>query len=132
MKKRCNQLMDCPDESDEENCKLLILPRSYNSKVAPAKTVSAYDKTIIPAAVNISMVLFNVINIEESKHVIELQFKIVLEWFENRATFYNLKENTLLNALSKTDISRLWIPNVVYDNTDMKERVELKDDIDTR
>ena len=35
MDKRCNQLPDCRDESDERNCKLLVLKDGYNRKVPP-------------------------------------------------------------------------------------------------
>ena len=73
-----------------------------------------------------------VIDIEEAEHVIDLQFKIVLEWYENRATYHNLKESTIMNELSKEDVERLWIPYVIYDNTDMKEAVELTEGLKTR
>ena len=50
-----------------------------------------------------------------------------MEWKENRATYFNLKEDISLNALSKDDIERLWLPLIVYDNTDQKETTRLGD-----
>ena len=41
------------------------------------------------------------------------------------ATYYNLKDNEALNALTKEDISSLWTPKVVYENTDQKETTRL-------
>ena len=38
-----------------------------------------------------------------------------MEWKENRATYFNLKE----------DIERLWLPLIAYDNTDQKETTRL-------
>ena len=39
--------------------------------------------------------------------------------------YQNLKEKTSLNALTKSDISMLWLPLVIYDNTDQKESTRL-------
>ena len=38
---------------------------------------------------------------EETNHKIDFQFRITLEWRENRVFFHNLKEDTSLNALSR-------------------------------
>ena len=62
---------------------------------------------------------------QEEDHSIELQFHITLEWKEIRATFHNLKKEDYLNALSSEDIDRLWLPLVVYTNTDQQETTRL-------
>ena len=124
MEQRCNQLVDCRDESDEQNCKLLVLKESYNKKVAP---ISAINQTIMPVKVVISIDLLKIVNIRESDHKIALKFGIMLEWTEPRAVFYNLKKKTSLNALKEDEIGVLWLPFVIYENTDMMERVRLQD-----
>ena len=63
---------------------------------------------------------------EETDHKIDFKFKISLDWKENnQVAFHNLKKDTSLNALSKTDISSLWLPLVTYDNTDQNEVTRL-------
>ena len=52
-----------------------------------------------------------------SEDSIELQFQINLE---NRATYYNLKNESYLNTLSQDEINLLWLPLVVYLNTNKK------------
>ena len=47
-----------------------------------------------------------------------MQFSITLKWIENRATYQNLKEDRSLNALTQEDIQLLWLPEVIYENTD--------------
>ena len=69
----------------------------------------------------VSLTLFKIVDIEEEDHSIELQFQIILEWKENRATYYNLKSESYLNALSQDEIKTLWLPLVVYLNTDQQE-----------
>ena len=82
-------------------------------------------KTLKPVEVKVSLTLFKVVAIEEEDHSIELQFQIKLEWKENRATYYNLKSESYLNALSKDEINSLWLPLVVYLNTDQQETTRL-------
>ena len=63
--------------------------------------------------------------IEEEGHSMEVQFQITLEWKENRATYGNLKMESYLNALSMEDINKLWLPLVVYTNTDQQKTTRL-------
>ena len=125
MEERCNQVADCRDESDENNCQVLVLKASYNQRVPPITTVSPENKTIVPAQVETSITLMKVVSMKEVEHSIEFQFQITMEWKENRATYFNLKEDISLNALPKDDIERLWLPLIVYDNTDQKETTRL-------
>ena len=39
--------------------------------------------------------------------------------------YQNLKRKTSLNALTKVDIEDLWLPLIIYDNTDQKESTRL-------
>ena len=61
----------------------------------------------------------------EEDHSIELQLQITLEWKEKRAIYHNLKQKSYLNTLSMKDINRLWLPLVVYNNTDQQETTRL-------
>jgi hypothetical protein len=131
MEQRCDQLPDCRDESDEMNCQLLVLKKSYNKKDPPITSVSSSDRTIVPVPVHISINLLKIVSMEEVQHKIDFQFGIILEWKENRAIYQNLKAETSLNALTQEDISQLWLPYVIYANTDMKEAVKLEDELNT-
>ena len=66
-----------------------------------------------------------VVEIEEVDHSIHLQFLINLQWKENRVKYQNLKEETSLNAPTDSDIGQLWLPLVIYENTDQKESTRL-------
>ena len=39
--------------------------------------------------------------------------------------YQNLKKETSLNALTKEEIKKIWLPFIVYDNTDQKEVTRL-------
>ena len=125
MEERCDQVPDCKDESDEENCLLLIQRKGYNNEIPPF-TVRSTDRSIVPVELNISIDLLKIVDMEETDHKIDFQFEITLEWKENnRVVYHNLKRDTSLNALSKDDIENLWLPLVIYDNTDQKEMTRL-------
>ena len=125
MKQRCNQLPNCRDKSDELGCEILILDQGYNKRIPPITPASAVDDSVRPVPVKISLTLYKVVSMKEDDHSIELQFHITLEWKENRATYHNLKKESYLNALSSDDIGRLWLPLVVYTNTDQQETTRL-------
>ena len=74
---------------------------------------------------SISITLKKVVEIEEVDHSIHLKFRINLQWKENRVKYQNLKHKTSLNALTKSDISMLWLPLLIYDNTDQEESTRL-------
>ena len=124
MNSRCDQVIHCRDESDEQGCSLLVLKDGYNKKVAPFTVDSTMEK-IIPVKINISTTLRNVIDISEVNHIIELKYAISLNWYENRAVYQNLKTKEALNMMSDQELSSLWIPFIIFENTDNDEAVSI-------
>ena len=78
-----------------------------------------------PVDVNVSIDVLKLVDIDEGDYSIEIQFGINMKWKENRATYRNLKEKDSLNALQKQDFEKLWLPEVIYENTDQKESTRL-------
>ena len=121
MKERCDQIADCRDTSDEKGCEMLVTEEGYNKRVPPF-TVNSTNRKIVPVQLNISIDLLKIVDMEKMDHKIDFQFQIILEWRESkRVVYHNLKEDTSLNALSDININTLWLPLVIYDNTDQKE-----------
>ena len=125
MEERCNQMPNCKDTSDERGCKILVLKDGYNQRVPPIGITGREVKTLLPVPVKISLTLYKVVTIDEEGHSIELQFQIRLKWKENRAEYQNLKNESYLNALSMEEINTLWLPLVIYTNTDQQETTRL-------
>ena len=119
MDQRCDQLPDCLDKSDEENCNILHLEKSYNKNVPPI--ISRNERVNVLISIN----LLKLVDIREEDYSIDIQFSILLEWQENRATYHNLKPEKSLNSLRTVDIDQLWLPRVVYENTDQQETTRL-------
>ena len=118
MQERCNQLPDCKDKSDEMNCKILVLEEGYNMDVPPIISSE-------PAFVSVSIDLLKLVSIDEEDYSIEIQFEISLVWKEKRVTYQNLKQRSSLNALQDKDIKSLWLPKVIFENTDQRDTTRL-------
>ena len=128
MEERCNLLPDCRDHSDEKECQVLVLEKGYNMRVPPVTKNAESENKMNPVSVNVSLTLFKVVAIKEEDHSIELQFQIFLEWTETRALYHNLKPEIYLNALSFEEINRLWLPLLVYTDTDQQKTIRFVDD----
>ena len=119
MEKRCDQIPDCRDKSDEKGCKLIVIEESYNKNIPPISS------SIQQVKVDVSIDLLKLVRINEEVNSIEFQFTITLKWKESRATYYNLKQKESQNILMQEDVERLWLPEVIYENTDQKEITRL-------
>ena len=67
----------------------------------------------------------NIIDISEVQNIIELKFDIFMEWYEYRVDYQNLKTEQALNTLSDEELRSLWIPYIIFQNTDNDEAVQL-------
>ena len=95
--------MDCIDESDEDNCKMIEFKDNYNKKVPPF-TIEKKDHTLIPAKIMVSTQLKNVLAISEFSHTIDLKIGITLKWYENRVRYHNLKTEEALNVFTDFEV----------------------------
>ena len=123
MDQRCDQLPHCRDKSDERGCDILVLEGGYNMNIPPISSDEKGKK--IAVNVSTSIDIFKLVDINEEDYSIEIQFEITMVWKENRAKYHNLKVNDSLNALRQKDINRLWLPKVIYENTDQKATTRL-------
>ena len=73
------------------------------------------EDKIIRLGINVSTSLKTVIDLDERNHIIELKFKLTLEWFEYRASYQNLKTNKALNVLSSQELQEIWIPFIIFE-----------------
>ena len=124
MNQRCNQLANCIDKSDERGCQLVVVEEGYNKQVPPIVPIEGQDD-FSPALVNISIDLLKIVDMDETNHKIDFQLQIMLEWRENRVAYLNLKLKTSLNTLPDRERNLLWLPLVIYDNTDQKDVTRL-------
>ena len=73
LEQRCNQFSDCADKSDEENCKVLVLEKSYNKNVPPIETMNEKVKVFT------SLDILKLVDIKEEDYSVKIQFSIMLK-----------------------------------------------------
>jgi hypothetical protein len=76
------------------------------------------------AEVKIRIELLKILEIGEVEMLLRTQFALSLEWFDSRIRFHNLHGDQGLNKLMDEDKQRIWIPSMIFDNTDEKTRTK--------
>ena len=71
------------DESDEDDCKTIVMKENYSKTIAPFFYDTEKNENL-PARVNVSMSVMDVLNIKEVDHTYNLKFKLRLQWFDYR------------------------------------------------
>ena len=74
MEDRCDQLADCRDESDKEDCQLLVLRKGYKKNIPPIGSHPDNPKTLASVPVRVFITWLKIIDIEEVRHSTEVQF----------------------------------------------------------
>ena len=62
--------------------------------------------------------IVSILDIDEISSIFQVQFFLHFSWFDPRLTFHNLKTDTGLNALSPEEKQKIWVPNLVFANTE--------------
>ena len=110
--KRCDSNLDCRDGSDEINCNIISIPPSYLSHV-PAKSVDG-----VKSQVTLNIDIWSILGIHEVEEKFRVKFCITMTWKDSRLTFLNLKHDSDLNAVALNEAGKMWLPIVVFENTE--------------
>ena len=106
---------------------MLVMKENYNQKISPFE-YDYINSKVIAANVSISMAIMDVISISEVDLVYVLKFRFLMVWYDYRLKYHNLKEEQSLNTLSRAEIDNLWIPFVVFSNTEHQESTKGDDE----
>ena len=116
MKNRCNLVDDCEDSSDEKICNVVTEAKGYAKNKAPYETGG--DGSITKAQVNLTTEIIDILKVDEVESLFSVKFALYLTWMDKRIQFQTLKSgNKDLNILSHEEQAELWIPEVIFENT---------------
>ena len=87
---RCNQIPDCSDESDEQNCILIYSTLEYSDDLSPP---TFGDSLVLCSSLEITSVRdFDLVGFK-----IGLDMILRVEWKDIRLEFFNLRNDTYSN-----------------------------------
>ena len=101
---RCNLVNECPDQTDEKDCQLLIVPADYSVELPPPKI----DENAIP--INFSLIITSVSEFDLLEFTIALDLTMILVWKDPRIFLKQLRPNAEQNIIE--DPYSLWVPSL--------------------
>ena len=90
----------------KSNNVLLSSPLSGNSKVS----------------VELSVVLQGILKLDEIGGIMYIKYLLLAKWKDPGLTFHNLKRDANQNLLSDVEWSRIWVPRIIFDNTEATDK----------
>ena len=123
---------------------MLVIRDNYNKKISPFG-YNYIENFIIPVNVKISITIMDILSIREVDMVYVMKIRFLMEWYDYRwggqtsnktqnivcllrLKYHNLKTERSNNLLSRSEIDNLWIPFVVFSNTEKSEATKGDDD----
>ena len=67
-------------------------------------------------------------DISEIAQILKLKFTLRLTWLDARLEFYNIKLEESKNIISTEELSRIWLPVIIFHNTERGQRTENDDE----
>jgi hypothetical protein len=111
---RCDVMYNCPDNSDEKDCKFIKFPSDYDKEQIMPPPLT--EESQIGLSFNIHLMEILEINIKNAR--MDLKLNITLRWYDHRLTYVFINEDVRLNLLRSLEFNLVWKPALIYANKD--------------
>ena len=110
-KYRCDGNNNCPDFSDEDDCRMLVLPRGYRATQPPSNTQGTR-----PLLLGSVVRILRITRISDVRRAIDVEMSLDLQWPDPRITYLNLGDTLEWNKLTESDSKNIWKPRLAFPN----------------
>jgi len=110
---RCDGRPQCSDKSDEIDCEIILIDEAYYKEILPPGKDGA-DITYV----NVSFSVLTVLKISEVDDLFYIKFRLISEWNDPRLSYKNVKEVSTKNVISDVQRGQIWVPEMVFSNTE--------------
>lgn len=107
MHQRCNDVFDCFDRSDENDCTILKKKTTYNAKNVPPPV----EEEIVPSPLLYHAEVYNLNDITTHKGEASMDVGITMQWYDPRIELSNLK--TKKDKKNYFPCSLVWLPSLM-------------------
>ena len=125
IRKRCDRIKDCKDNSDEDDCHVIEVHSSYQKIRFPRKKgLSDHPLSLM------THILVESINVIDTMNmIIELTIRIRIRWTDGRIRLKNLPKNAK-SPVPFHVAEKLWLPldSIVHDNAMIGKVQQVKND----
>ena len=97
----CDGAQHCDQGEDEEDCKMIDIPRTYN-------------KLVPPSNISVDFNIERILGINDNDATLDLYFTVNITWFDRKLKFHNLKNITHKNIISNIDKIDIWVPKMYF------------------
>ncbi|XP_045582905.2 uncharacterized protein [Procambarus clarkii] len=111
---RCDLKYDCLDHSDEAECQLVSQPEDYR-KDLPPRQGNGVNASSLPITLHVNV---ESAAVDTTLMTMQLSYKIIKIWIDDRLNYRNLKINDSLNKVDYTSMMSLWSPIIAFVNTE--------------
>ena len=120
----CDGHSDCTDKSDEIRCQNTYFDKTYLEDVPPPALQDSEDN-LLP--IGVTLELKSILEFDVMSSLMKVGIVVKVEWTEGRLKFYNLKENQHFNQIYAFEKDQLWMPTLIFTNTQSNMKVAFKD-----
>ena len=96
-----------------------ILHNKYKSIILKTGTESKVK-------LNISLFMESILDLNEVKSLMKIQIQLKVTWTDSRLEFRNVEQR--LNTMSLSHKRKLWLPSLIFKNTNNKTEASFVDD----